>query len=294
MKATIIGFGKLGKAISFKLFEKNLLATIVSKHFPEGETNIENFKNIVVKSLKDLKEIPEVIFLTTSDSQLPKISNELAELFKDQICNKVFIHCSGIYSDEVLKPLEDLGGITASAHPLQTFYYYSPTIFDKIFWVVQTKHFDKIKGIVENIGGTAIQVDFDETTRAIYHASAVAASNFLNFLLLFAKKLIAETNLNPKILIPLIEQTLQNNESNFDEINFTPLTGPIIRADIETIEKHLNGLERLSDYKEIYLLYFLSSSLLAKINGNIQDQKFATLFYKITNLLKSDKKFLFL
>lgn len=283
MKATIIGFGYLGRALSHRLLELNSLQYIVSRHFSDKDQEFLPFIDRVkiVKSLKELDEITDVVFITTSDNQIPFVVDELASYFPLQIEGKIFIHCSGIHSDEILNLLKNKGGVTASAHPLQTFYQYHSKIFDEIFWIVQTEHFSIIKEILECIGGNVLKVEWDDTNRALYHASAVVASNLLNSLLLFAKKLIAQTNLNPDILVPLIVQTLKNNLDNFKDINFTPLTGPIIRSDFSTIEKHLAAMKSNSTFSKIYAEFCLASALTVFLNNNIDKQQLAMLENKI-------------
>ncbi|MGB9771243.1 MAG: DUF2520 domain-containing protein [Candidatus Kapaibacteriota bacterium] len=284
MRYTIIGFGKLGSAIAKKLIEKGEHFAIVSKHLSQKLThqNLFNQNVEIFNSVEKLEEPTDVTFITTNDSMIPKVAKDLVARFGNKIKNKTFIHCSGIYSDEILYDIEKCGGFTASAHPLQTFFEYTPDIFEDIFWIVQSNHFEKIKLIVEQIGGTALEVHFDEKTRAIYHASAVVASNFLNSLLLFSKQLINLTNLEPNILIPLINRTIQNNLLKFEEIGFTPKTGPIVRGDFGTILHHLEGLQQHKELKEVYTILCLAMSKLALINKDISEEIFAT-FEKILN-----------
>lgn len=279
MKTAIIGFGKLGNALCQKLLEKDKLSLVVSKHLL-GTKEADIFSNYGVKiynSLSQISNIPEIIFITTTDSEIQSVTSELSSSFAKSLNGKIIIHCSGINSDEILNELEKYGALTASAHPLQTFYEYSPDIFDNIFWIVQTKHFERIFPLLEEIGGKPIKVNFDEKTRAIYHASAVVASNFLNLILLFAKKLISETKLEPSVLLPLVERTLANNKINFKDSTFTPLTGPIIRSDKLTLTKHIEGIKTLpQEFYEIYSTLVLAMSKIALVNKNISNNIFTT------------------
>jgi predicted short-subunit dehydrogenase-like oxidoreductase (DUF2520 family) len=70
--------------------------------------------------------------------------------------------------------------------------------------------------------------------RALYHAGAVMASNFLVTLYRTAASLVAEAGAPPESLIPLMERTIENG---FE------LTGPIARGDWETVERHLAALD---------------------------------------------------
>lgn len=263
-KYTIFGYGKLGRALVIELKAKGLLETIISKNLPNSEEAKEFIAEgiRIVPDLKGYKKASEVIILSVPDSVIKSYSYDLVNNLKNDLKGKIIIHCSGAYSDEILGEAEKFDAITASAHPLQTFYEYSPRIFEDIFWVVETKHFGEVQNAIEIIGGKAIAVSFDTRSRALYHSSAVVASNFLNGIMFLAKQLIVHTGLKPEILRPLINQTIQNNLYRFNEVDFFPITGPIVRKDFDTIENHLLALENNPFLKEQYLLFGLN---LAKI-----------------------------
>jgi len=65
--------------------------------------------------------------------------------------------------------------------------------------------------------------------RAVYHAGAAIASNFLVTLYRVASHLVAEAGAPPEALVPLMTRTIENG---FE------LTGPIARGDWETVERH--------------------------------------------------------
>ena len=70
--------------------------------------------------------------------------------------------------------------------------------------------------------------------RALYHAGASMASNFLVTLYRAAERLFDEAGAPPAALIPLMERTIANG---FD------LTGPIARGDWETVGRHVAALD---------------------------------------------------
>jgi predicted short-subunit dehydrogenase-like oxidoreductase (DUF2520 family) len=80
-----------------------------------------------------------------------------------------------------------------------------------------------------------------DDSRAVYHAGAAMASNFLVTLYRAAEQLFVEADAPPEALVPLMQRTIENG---FE------LTGPIARGDWETVERHLaaldgTGIERL-------------------------------------------------
>ena len=78
--------------------------------------------------------------------------------------------------------------------------------------------------------------------RAVYHAGAAVASNFLVTLYRVAADLVQEAGAPAEALVPLMERTIENGFQ---------LTGPIARGDWETVERHrdaLRGTEHASLY----------------------------------------------
>ena len=78
--------------------------------------------------------------------------------------------------------------------------------------------------------------------RAVYHAGASVASNFLVTLHRVASTLVAEAGAPPEALVPLMMRTIENG---FE------LTGPIARGDWETVEAHREALEG-TEFAELY------------------------------------------
>jgi len=76
--------------------------------------------------------------------------------------------------------------------------------------------------------------DLADDRRALYHAGAAMASNFLVTLYRVSSRLVAEAGCPPEALVPLMERTIENG---FE------LTGPIARGDWETVERHREALK---------------------------------------------------
>ena len=69
--------------------------------------------------------------------------------------------------------------------------------------------------------------------RAVYHAGAAIASNFLVTLYRVASDLVARAGAPPEALVPLMTRTIENG---FE------LTGPIARGDWATVDAHLAAI----------------------------------------------------
>jgi predicted short-subunit dehydrogenase-like oxidoreductase (DUF2520 family) len=72
-----------------------------------------------------------------------------------------------------------------------------------------------------------------DARRALYHAGAVVASNFLVTLHRAAADLVEAAGAPPEALVPLMRRVIEND---FE------LTGPIERGDWETVESHLGAI----------------------------------------------------
>jgi predicted short-subunit dehydrogenase-like oxidoreductase (DUF2520 family) len=81
-----------------------------------------------------------------------------------------------------------------------------------------------------------------DNRRAVYHAGAAIASNFLVTLYRVAADLVEQAGAPPEALVPLMERTIENGFQ---------LTGPIARGDWSTVERHRDVLQH-TPYARLY------------------------------------------
>lgn len=286
-KFTVIGYGKLGKALSINLLRKGKLHSIVSKHLSSTqEAKILKAKNVQIYT--DVQENvfeSDIFLISTKESEIRTIVNKIINNFSDKVKGKVFVHHAGIYGREILTELQKKGGYIASAHPMQTFYFANENLFDNIYWIIDSDETTLISEVIKDIGGNAIFWKGDEQQRALYHSAAVVSSNVIGGILFFVKQILVDVGLHPKILVPLIYQTIENYFLSGNGADF-PLTGPIARKNLEIIEKHLNGFqlypEKMAIYKDLISLLIKISYHFSIIN---EDEKEKFLQY-IRNFIK--------
>ena len=90
----------------------------------------------------------------------------------------------------------------------------------------------------------------------MYHAAAVVCGNFSMLLYELSTQLLMNCGLDEKdaknALLPLIQQGIQNLKGN----KFTNvITGPSVRKDMETMNRHRNVLTQINPrWEEIYTL----------------------------------------
>lgn len=131
-------------------------------------------------------------------------------------------------------------------HPLQTFNRSgNPAQLDGAYAAVTGENEDARRvgrTLAELLGLTAF--DLAEEDRAVYHAGAAIASNYLVTLHRAASELFNEAGAPPAGLEPLMRRVIANG---FE------LTGPIARGDWDTVERHLSALrERRPQLEPLY------------------------------------------
>lgn len=98
-------------------------------------------------------------------------------------------------------------------------------------------------------GLSATVVRADDQQRVKLHVAAVFACNFTNYMYLQSASFCKNESLDFSLLQPLIEETATRlREFHPSEV----FTGPAVRGDIETINKHLSLLEAYPALHEMY------------------------------------------
>jgi predicted short-subunit dehydrogenase-like oxidoreductase (DUF2520 family) len=98
--------------------------------------------------------------------------------------------------------------------------------------------------------------DLSDEKRALYHAAAAMASNYLVTLREIAGSLVESAGVPPEALDPLMRSVIDNG---FE------LTGPIARGDWETVERHLEAIRE--SRPELEDLYIALAAQTARIAG---------------------------
>jgi predicted short-subunit dehydrogenase-like oxidoreductase (DUF2520 family) len=110
--------------------------------------------------------------------------------------------------------------------------------------------------------------------RALYHLAAVLASNHVVALMDAAVEALAATGLPPEEALASLLPLLGGTRSALAEEGLPgALTGPVLRGDLGTLERHLEALERL-DPGSARLYRSLSGRALrlARQAGELDDQ----------------------
>jgi len=243
----IIGYGRVGKSLSEAFNSLGILSFILT-YSREKTPGIKSKHHETIKVYHNVNEIehcPDFIFLTIPDKTIESVSEVVAGHFQDRIENKYICHTSGINSIDVLSSCEKYGAKTASVHPYQTFYYPSSSILMDIPWGIYTDYYGEISGLIKLIKGKPFNLkELPGYDKALYHASAVAASNYLNSVITLAGMLAEKAGISAIDFLPkIIQATVDNNFKSLNDGTCLPLTGPISRGDINALKLHIESLK---------------------------------------------------
>ena len=161
--------------------------------------------------------------------------------------NKLVVHTAGAVSINALKDTSSTYGVL---YPLQTLSKYSDHIPEIPFLIdgnnQETLH--RILGFAKTLSVNVSEAN--DTERLNYHVAAVFVSNFTNHMYALAEIYCGKERLDFKNLFPLIDETTLRAKQISP---FLSQTGPAIRNDIYTLNRHLQALSSNPDLKYIYL-----------------------------------------
>ncbi len=205
-------------------------------------------------SAQELVDTSDVVFLTVPDDAIRAAAESL-----NWEPGKSAVHCSGASSLDLLAHAAEQGAAVGVFHPLQSFASAEQAernLPGSAFGIDASSDalLADLREMAASLGGTPLVVS---GAKAIYHASAVFASNYLVTLLDVASSLWRALGLSQedglRALMPLVRGTIENLET----IGLPDaLTGPIARGDVGTIERHLSALAEVAPdvlplYKEL-------------------------------------------
>jgi len=222
-------------------------------------------------SAQALVDTSDVVFLTVPDDAIRPAAESLA-----WDSGKSAVHCSGASSLDLLTHAARQGAAVGVFHPLQSFATAEQAernLPGSAFGIEASSDalLADLREMAASLGGTPLTVSGD---KAIYHASAVFASNYLVTLLDVASSLWRTLGLSQedglRALLPLVRGTIENLET----IGLPDaLTGPIVRGDVGTIERHLSALAEVApDVLPLYKELARRAIPIARAKGGLDEE----------------------
>lgn len=257
MKVTIIGAGVLGTSLGVLLrragYDIAAVCSLNRRSAQEAASHIGDGEVIGDPGLAAMGA--DVVILAVPDKAIPAVAIEVAAggaLKRDA----AVVHLAGGLPSGILSGVRAAGGHRGAMHPLQSFADVEAAVrmLPESFFFIEGDGpaVGVMRALVSGVGGEPVAIDASD--KALYHAGAAVASNFLVTLMDFAVTLLGKAGVGHdtalKALLPLIKGTVANLES----VGLPDaLTGPIARGDLGTIRRHLRALEAMpSEMGKLY------------------------------------------
>jgi predicted short-subunit dehydrogenase-like oxidoreductase (DUF2520 family) len=245
MEIVIIGSGNVAAVLGrkFKAAGHTILqivgrnASAASKLAYEWDTESTNYISLINKQA-------DIYIIAVSDDAIMKVAAELRLPAK-----AVVAHTAASVPKEVLKEVSKHYGIF---YPLQSLRKEMSDLPDiPIFFDGNDDEAkEKLKNLAHSIAKEHVAQAGDDA-RLKLHIAAVIVNNFTNHLYVLAEEYCRQEGLDFKQLLPLIEET----SSRIKDVSpMNVQTGPAIRHDKETLQKHIELLKNHPRLKNIYLL----------------------------------------
>lgn len=293
LRVGIIGAGNLGLTLAIAFQELGHLSWMVVRSPQQRQELRVAFEGIALyDNVNNVRSLPDVIIIATPDSAIEEVSITLAKTFADSLDGKVIIHCSGALGKSVLHGA-GFGAKLVSAHPFETFSHPSTRVLKGCPWGIECNPEDEyfISSLIGILGGIPVMLpEYAVANKSLYHLSAVVASNYVYSTLATASRLAERAHIHPSVFLPAIVRTTVENALTAIARGMTPpLTGPIARADIQTLKSHCDILQDDTSMLKQYCYGGLSTAEFAFREGKITDAELSEITSVFQSALDSTK-----
>ncbi|HWJ04129.1 MAG TPA: DUF2520 domain-containing protein [Verrucomicrobiae bacterium] len=273
MNAGIIGTGTVGASIAIKLHAKGYqIKGIAGRDRPKTE-ELAKLVGSRATGIGDLIMNCQVVFIATPDRVIQALVDEFAEYFH---AGQTVIHFSGALRSDIMESARQRGAQLLSIHPLQSFANVKLALetLEGTHFSIEGDNQELGEKIVRDLGGIPHLIDGH--SKALYHAGAVFASNYLVTLADVAVNLLEKAGFERKAALDSLMPLMKGTLANLERVGLTgALTGPIARGDVATVRAHLEILpqEVLAGYSALGL----QAANIARAKGTLGEDRQAEL-----------------
>lgn len=254
----IIGAGLLGTTLAAKLTRVGVPVAGLHGRKPDLSEAASALSGVLGSSgeLPRILSESEVVVISVRDSRVPEVAGRLVEE-KRLRSDQVLLHTSGnrpaaemlavarahVRGVGTLHPLISVTDAPGALENLQGAY----------FGIEGDEHATRMAAkLVRLMGGLALPLRAE--TMALYHAAAVMGSNYIVALADVARSLLVAAGVPEQHALPALLALMTSAVRNLVEVGLpSALTGPAVRGDVASIERHLVAIEQKApDLLDLY------------------------------------------
>jgi predicted short-subunit dehydrogenase-like oxidoreductase (DUF2520 family) len=244
MDIVIIGSGNVASVLGRKFkAAKHTIIQVVSRNASAASSLAYEWDTESTNYLSLINPGADIYIIAVSDDAIHEVVADL------RLPGRVVAHTAAAVSKDILRKVSAHYGVF---YPLQSLRKEMVQLPDIPFFIDGSDDITKKK--LEILGRSISPervVEAGDEQRAKLHVAAVLVSNFTNHLYALAEDYCKKEGIDFKQLLPLIDETA----SRIKEISpKLAQTGPAIRHDKETLEKHISLLKDHPHLKTIYVM----------------------------------------
>jgi len=244
MKVVIIGSGNTATVLGHKMLEAgHRIVQVVSRQKEHAARLAAMLNSTYTTGREAIDPSAELYLLAVPDDVLYELGEVLS------LPGKLVAHTAGTVSKEVLQKVSKRSGVL---YPLQSLRKEIRPFPEIPFLVDAHEPGDRVllMEFARTMSGQVVEAD--DGLRLKLHLAAVLVNNFTNFLYTLAADFCRREGTDFALLLPIIKETA-------DRLGwYAPRevqTGPAIRGDKTSVERHLSLLANYEDIKELYSLF---------------------------------------
>lgn len=254
-RVAVLGAGKVGSAVAMLLVEAGMpVAAVTTRSEATAKRAAERTGAPAGTDDAAAAAQADIVLITTNDDAIAEVAAQVAQAgaFRP---GQLVAHMSGALPLAALAPASEAGAAIGCAHPLQSF----ATAEDaarampgSTFAITAGSGArEMLEALVDVLGGHSVGVEDED--KALYHAAAVVASNYLVAVEDVAVHLLMRAGFDEAAAVQALQPLISGTVSNIRTLGTTnALTGPIVRGDVETVREHIRALRDLPGDLALY------------------------------------------
>lgn len=253
-RIAIVGAGNLGSVLAVSLRRAGfVLDAVIARPMGSSIRKARLLaKKVGARAITDAADLKaDLVWFCVPDSQISRAARALTQGFRWK--GMVALHASGALTSDELESLRERGAAVASVHPLMTFVPRSRPVLAGVPFAIEGDRaaVQMARRIVRELGGQPFAIR--KKDKSAYHAWGTFASPLLTALLATTERVAASAGVKRKAavrrMMPILLQTLANYAQRGAAKSFS---GPIIRGDVDTVNRHLKVLKSIPAARGVY------------------------------------------
>jgi len=195
------------------------------------------------------------VLITTPDRAIKETCDKVAAAGGfDRGC--LVVHFSGALGSDVLASARDAGARVVSIHPIQSLASVKEAVenLPGSYFSIEgdPAAMSEAREIVKYLSGMVVEIPSDR--KALYHAGAAIASNYLVTVVDFAMTAYEALGMDRREALKAVMPLIRGTVNNIERVGVPDaLTGPVARGDVETVKGHIEALKKaMPDMVRLY------------------------------------------